>query len=49
LDLARDLAMKFSIKIYPVLKQEALDAWADASSTDVENVTTTILPSFPRV
>lgn len=48
LDLARDLSMKFSPKLYPVLKQEALDAWTDMSSEDVEHVSTVILPNFSR-
>ena len=49
LDLARDLAMKFSPKLYPVLKQEALDAWTDMTSEDVEHVSSFLIPSFPRV
>ena len=48
LDLARDLAMKFSPKLYPVLKQEALDAWTDMSSEDVEHVSSFIVPAFSR-
>lgn len=48
LDLARDLAMKFSPAKYAMLKQEAADAWERASATDVENVSSFIIPDFSR-
>lgn len=47
IDLARDLAMKFNAKKYPLLKQEALDAWSEAEDSDIENTSTFILPQVP--
>ena len=47
LDLARDLSMKFNAKKYPLLKQEALDAWSEAADSDIENTSTWILPQVP--
>lgn len=47
-DLARDLSIKFAPDKYTMLKAEADEAWEDASATDVENVSTFIVPSFSR-
>lgn len=47
-ELASDLSIKFAPKSYPLLKAEAQEAWNDASATDVENVTTSIMPQFSR-
>lgn len=47
-ELASDLSIKFAPKKYPLLKAEAKEAWDDASATDIENVTTTIMPNFSR-
>jgi hypothetical protein len=47
LDLARDLSMTYAKDRYAVLKQEATEAWAEAEASDVEPVSTWILPSMP--
>lgn len=46
-DLARDLSMKFAPASYAMLKQEAKEAWAQASETDVEPVSLFIVPNLP--
>lgn len=49
LDLARDIAMKFSpAAVYATLKAEAAQAWADAESTDIENTSSFFLPMLPN-
>lgn len=47
LDLARDLSMKFSPKMYATLKAEAAQAWMEAEGTDVEPTSTWIMPLLP--
>lgn len=47
LDLARDLAMKFAVPRYAALKAEAAQAWMEAEGSDVEPVSTWILPLLP--
>lgn len=46
-DLARDLSMKFAPASYAMLKQEAKEAWAQASETDVEPTSTFMMPNLP--
>lgn len=46
-DLARDLAMKFAPDKYAMMKTEAADAWSRAEGSDVEPVSTFILPNMP--
>lgn len=46
-DLARDLSIKFAPAKYTLLKAEAVAAWAEAQSSDVEPVSTWILPAMP--
>lgn len=48
-ELAVDLSIKFAPAKYQLLKAEAKEAWDDASATDVENVSTYIVPQFSRV
>lgn len=45
-DLARDLSIKWAPDKYAMLKSEADGAWARASATDVEDVSTFILPNL---
>lgn len=46
-DLARDLSIKFAADRYALLKAEAEAAWERAEGTDVEPVSTFILPMLP--
>lgn len=48
LDLARDLSMKWAADKYATLKVEASEAWERAEGTDVEPVSTFILPQIPN-
>lgn len=47
LDLARDLSMTYAPQRYGDLKQEAIDAWAEAEGSDVEPVSTFLMPNLP--
>lgn len=47
MDLARDLSMKFAPALYATLKVEAGEAWQRAANSDVEPVSTFILPLLP--
>lgn len=47
-DLARDLSIKFAPERYQLLKDEADGAWQRAQSTDVENVSLSIMPMLPN-
>lgn len=47
-DLARDLSIKFAPAKYAVLKAEADSAWAMAEASDVEPVSTFIMPNLPN-
>lgn len=48
LDLALDLSMKFAPEMYDRINTAAANAWAMAEGTDVEPVSTFIVPNLPN-